>query len=42
LIPHFLHHSGHAVTVDTEREQVWQAVGEFIGRVASETSAAKG
>jgi carboxylesterase len=29
----FFHHSGHAITVDTEREAVWQAVGEFIGRV---------
>jgi len=30
------HHSGHAITVDTEREAVWRAVGEFIARVASE------
>ncbi len=28
------HNSGHALTVDSEREAIWQVVGEFIGRVA--------
>jgi len=35
LIPHFFNYSGHALTVDTEREAVWRAVTGFIGRVAA-------
>ena len=27
---HILHNSGHAITVDSEREIVWRAVGDFI------------
>jgi carboxylesterase len=34
------HNSGHAVTVDSEREAVWRAIGDFVARVASEASEA--
>lgn len=30
------HNSGHAITVDSEREAVWRAVGDFVARVAGQ------
>jgi len=34
----FFHNSGHNITIDSEREAVWRAVGDFIARVVNKAT----